>query len=130
MGNVDPTPATRTWTYVDVNSPDTSIDIGPEEETEGTIAVFEFTGEDINGQVLFDFECSLDGADFTPCTSPHTVEGLTIGAAQLPGALREPERRRRLDARALRVADHPAARRRPARHVHRLPAAGPSPART
>ena len=80
MGNVDPTPATRTWTYVDVNSPDTSIDIGPEEETEGTIAVFEFTGEDFNGQILFDFECSLDNADFTPCTSPHTVEGLTIGA--------------------------------------------------
>ena len=35
MGNVDPTPATRTWTYVDVNSPDTSIEVGPEEETEG-----------------------------------------------------------------------------------------------
>ena len=80
FGNVDRTPATRTWTYVDVNSPDTSIDIGPEEETEGTIAVFEFTGEDFNGVVLFDFECSLDNADFTPCTSPHTVEGLSIGA--------------------------------------------------
>ncbi|HEV2950775.1 MAG TPA: hypothetical protein VGZ51_01625, partial [Actinomycetota bacterium] len=26
MGNVDPTPATRSWFYVDINSPDTSID--------------------------------------------------------------------------------------------------------
>ena len=29
MGNVDPTPATRTWTYVDINSPDTSIEHRP-----------------------------------------------------------------------------------------------------
>ena len=79
MGNVDPTPATRTWTYVDINSPDTSIELAPEEETEGTIAIFEFTGEDINGNVLFDFECSLDGEDFLPCSTPHTVEGLTVG---------------------------------------------------
>ena len=79
MGNVDPTPATRTWTYVDVNSPDTSIDIGPEEETEGTVAIFEFTGEDFHGNMLFDFECSLDGEDFKPCVSPVTVEGLAIG---------------------------------------------------
>ncbi len=79
-GNVDPTPATRTWTYVDVNSPDTSIEIGPEEETEGTIAVFEFTGEDYTGVILSDFECSLDNADFAHCESPVTIEGLTIGA--------------------------------------------------
>jgi hypothetical protein len=79
MGNVDPTPATRSWMYVDINSPDTSIEIGPEEETEGTVAIFEFLGEDFHGNALFDFECSLDGEDFRPCTSPHVVEGLTIG---------------------------------------------------
>ena len=39
--------------------------------------------------------------------------------ARLPGARGQPVRRRRLDAGALRVADHPAARPRPAGHVHR-----------
>ena len=79
MGNVDPTPATRTWTYVDINSPDTGIIVGPEEETEGTVAIFEFDGEDFHGNMLFDFECSLDGEDFKPCTTPHVVEGLGLG---------------------------------------------------
>ncbi|HEV2951507.1 MAG TPA: hypothetical protein VGZ51_05350, partial [Actinomycetota bacterium] len=80
MGNVDPTPAKREWTYVDLNAPETSIEIGPEEETEGTIAVFEFLGEDpITGLPVEDFECSLDEGDFLPCTSPYTVEGLTVG---------------------------------------------------
>ena len=79
MGNVDPTPATRSWTYVDLTAPDTEIEIGPEEETEGTIAVFEFLGEDPLGMPVLDFECSLDEADFTPCTSPLTVENLSLG---------------------------------------------------
>ena len=100
MGNVDPTPAMRTWTYVDINAPETSIEFAPEEETEGTIAYFEFTGEDpITGQVLFDFECSLDGADFTPCTTPSHGRGPDRRAAQLPGARDQPVRHRRLDVR-------------------------------
>ena len=131
MGNVDPTPATRTYTYVDVNSPDTSIDIGPEEETEGTIAYFEFSGEDINGMILFDFECSLDGDDFLPCYLAAHGRGPDRRPAQLPGARGEPVRRRRLDSGARRVADHPADRHRSAGHVHRgARRPGTSPART
>ena len=94
MGNVDPTPAKRSWTYVDLNAPETEIEIGPEEETEGTIAVFEFLGEDpITGQPIEDFECSLDESDFVPCTSPHTVEGLDDRPARVPGPRGRPERR-------------------------------------
>ena len=78
-GNMDPTPAKYTWTYVDILAPDTEIDLGPEEETEATIATFTFLGEEENGMQVFDFECSLDGADFTYCTSPHEIEGLTVG---------------------------------------------------
>ncbi|HEV2950641.1 MAG TPA: hypothetical protein VGZ51_00940, partial [Actinomycetota bacterium] len=80
FGNVDPTPAKQTWTYIDVTAPETSIEVEPPaEETEGTIAIFEFIGEAIDGSPVFDFECALDGADFQYCTSPHTIEHLTVG---------------------------------------------------
>ena len=79
FGNVDPTPAKRIWTYIDVTAPETSIELGPESETEGTIAIFEFIGETIEGMPVFDFECSLDGAQFEYCTSPHTIENLSVG---------------------------------------------------
>ena len=45
-GNVDPTPATRTWTIIDISAPDTTIDLGPEEETTETTATFDFSGEE------------------------------------------------------------------------------------
>ena len=78
-GNVDPTPATRTWTVVDVSAPDTSIELGPEEETQETSATFEFIGEEPDGTIVDEFECSLDGGDFVACTSPHTIHGLSGG---------------------------------------------------
>ena len=131
MGNVDPTPATRTWTYVDVNAPDTSIEIGPEEETEGTIAIFEFIGEDpMTGQMLFDFECSLDGADFAPCTSPHTVEGLTVGPHIFQVRAVSPSGVVDSTPELFEWLVIPPDRPGPARHVHRPPPARPSPART
>ena len=82
--NVDPTPAKRVFTVVDLAAPETSIDLGPQEETTATTAMFTFTGEvELTGQPVFDFQCSLDGADFTPCTSPHSVEGMTVGPHSL-----------------------------------------------
>jgi parallel beta-helix repeat protein len=80
MGNKDPTPAVRSWTVTNLTAPDTSIEFGPEEESEGTVAMFEFIGqEELTDAPVFDFECSLDGEDFRPCTNPHLVENLTLG---------------------------------------------------
>ena len=77
--NVDPTPATRTWTVVDVSAPDTSIESGPNSETEATSATFTFLGEEENGTAVNAFECALDSGDFAPCSPPHTVDGVGPG---------------------------------------------------
>ena len=90
-GNVDPTPATRTWTVVDLSAPDTSIELGPDSETEATSATFEFTGEEeLTGEPVFEFECSLDNAEFVACTSPHQVTGLAGRPARLAGPRQGP----------------------------------------
>jgi CSLREA domain-containing protein len=73
--NVDDTPATRTWTTVDTTAPETSIDSGPASPTEDTTASFTFS----SGEAGVTFECSLDGASFTACSSPHTVNDLSVG---------------------------------------------------
>jgi parallel beta-helix repeat protein len=88
-GNVDPTPAVRIWRLVDVTPPDTSIDSGPDSvepgqpvppEQQGGIATFTFSGfEELSGEAVFNFECSLDGADFVPCTSPLTITNVPDG---------------------------------------------------
>ncbi len=79
-GNVDPTPAIHNWTIVDFTAPDTSIDLGPNSETTETTATFEFTAVFDVAEAGATFECSLDGADFSACTSPYTVTGLSDGA--------------------------------------------------
>ncbi|MFP2905142.1 Ig-like domain-containing protein, partial [Pyxidicoccus sp. 3LFB2] len=73
LGNVDVTPASHTW-RVDLTAPETtltSIAASPNQAT----ATFHFTSEDGAS-----FECGLDGAPFTPCTSPATFANLTDGA--------------------------------------------------
>jgi 3-deoxy-D-arabino-heptulosonate 7-phosphate (DAHP) synthase len=70
VGNVDPTPASYTWT-VDLTPPDTTIVSGPPVRTNATSATFDFSSE--TGAT---FECSLDGAAFTPCSDPVTFTGL------------------------------------------------------
>ncbi|MFY0526237.1 adventurous gliding motility protein AgmC [Archangium gephyra] len=70
VGNVDPTPASYTWT-VDLTPPDTTIVSGPPVRTNATSATFDFSSE-----AGATFECSLDGAAFTPCTDPVTFTGL------------------------------------------------------
>ncbi len=74
-GNVDVTPATRTWTTVDVTAPETSIDTGPEDPTEATTASFTFSSDDPAAT----FECALDGAAFAACTTPHELTGVVVG---------------------------------------------------
>ncbi len=59
-GNVDPTPATASFT-VDTTAPDTTITSGSAD------AVFTFTSDDAEAS----FGCSMDGAPFEACTSPY-----------------------------------------------------------
>jgi hypothetical protein len=74
-GNLDPTPATRTWT-VDTVAPETVLDpSGPSGNTTAATATFTFSSEP--GAV---FNCRLDNqAINTSCTSPVTYSGLSLG---------------------------------------------------
>jgi len=78
VGNADPTPATYTWTVApapaDTTPPDTSIDLAPDASTVSTDATFRFSA----GEPDATFECSLDGAAFSPCTSPTAYVGLWV----------------------------------------------------
>jgi hypothetical protein len=75
-GNIDPTPASYSWT-IDATPPDTSI--GPTEPaalTNATSATFDFSSTEAGST----FECSRDGGAFTACTSPKTYSGLAGGS--------------------------------------------------
>jgi CSLREA domain-containing protein len=78
-GNVDQTPASRAWTVVDVTAPDTLLDATPEPESESASATFAFSADPAD-EPGTTFVCSLDNADFTPCTSPLTLTGLAVGS--------------------------------------------------
>ena len=71
-GNVDPTPASYTWTIVDETAPETTIGSGPVDPTSSTTASFTFSASEAGST----FECSLDGAPFAMC-------GLTADYAEL-----------------------------------------------
>lgn len=73
-GNTDPTPASHTWTIM--APPDTAVDSAPDATTTATDASFAFSS-DVSGAT---FQCALDGAAFTACTSPVSYTGLGIGA--------------------------------------------------
>jgi large repetitive protein len=68
-GNVDGSPATRTWT-ADTTPPNTTLASGG--------PPFSFTASESNSS----FECSLDGGAWTACTAPHAVTGLPAGSHQ------------------------------------------------
>ena len=77
-GNVDPTPASVFWS-VDTIPPATEIQQRPPAEDRSTSATFVFGSVD-NVNLPRSFECSLDGAEFALCNSPHTVSGLARGS--------------------------------------------------
>ena len=83
-GNVDPTPASRTWTVVAPTAPETQIVAGPDATTSSTTASFGFSSEP--GAT---FECSLDNAAFAPCPSPPVYENLSVGNHQLRVAAKD-----------------------------------------
>ena len=72
-GNVDPSPATRTWA-VDTTAADTSIVSGPTGAVRSTSASFGFTATQAGS-----FECKLDAGAWAACTSPTAYSGLTQG---------------------------------------------------
>jgi hypothetical protein len=59
----------------DISAPETVITSGPDSASTSTEATFVLASNEVGAT----FECSLDGAEFTPCTSPVLYTGLSIG---------------------------------------------------
>ena len=72
-GNTSPV-ATDTYD-LDATAPETTIDVGPSGIVQTPDVTFEFSSDDPTAG----FECSLDDAGFTPCTSPLDITGLSDG---------------------------------------------------
>ncbi len=75
-GNVDPTPAVYNWTR-DATAPDTVITDQPENPSSSTGATFTFVCVNDLGCT---FECNLDSAGFSVCSSPKTYSNLIGGS--------------------------------------------------
>jgi hypothetical protein len=73
-GNVDPTPAQRSWS-IDTTSPNTTITSGPAVVTNDTTATLAFTATEAAA-----FQCTLDGAAYSACTSPASFAALSNGS--------------------------------------------------
>ena len=80
-GNVDPTPASHSWTSVaDTVPPQTAMLTGPVTPTIEPDVEFTFSGTDnATPELLVVFECSVDGGVFEPCDSPESVQGIDPG---------------------------------------------------
>jgi hypothetical protein len=79
-GNVDLTPAARTWTVdtappPDTTPPDTTITAAPPASTQATAASFSFSATEPGSS----FECRLDGGAWAACSSPKEHAGLAVG---------------------------------------------------
>ncbi|NMO15162.1 hypothetical protein HPC49_05895 [Pyxidicoccus fallax] len=86
VGNVDPTPATYTWT-INNGPPDTSIVNKPPGLTRLSSATFSFGSTEAGVA----YECSLDMSGvFTPCTNPVTFDNLAQGWRTLHVRARDP----------------------------------------
>lgn len=73
-GFTDVVPDLGFRTYIQV--PDTTITARPSERTNSTNASFSFTSSEADST----FQCSLNDAVFTACTSPQSYSGLADGA--------------------------------------------------
>jgi hypothetical protein len=74
VGNVDPTPASRTWT-VDTVAPDTSITSHPVDPSNTQSPSFSFSATE-----SATFQCRVDGGAFGSCSSPYSASSLTEGS--------------------------------------------------
>ena len=80
-GNMELTPATTSWTFVDNTPPTMSIPSPPADPSYLPSVSIAFTGSDTSGaDGIHLFECQLDGGGFAPCGSPATYSGLSVGA--------------------------------------------------
>jgi hypothetical protein len=75
-GNVDSTPASRTWTVQDTTPPDTTITSGPSGTVAGSSASFGFSSTETGST----FQCSLDSGAYAACTSPKAYASLAAGS--------------------------------------------------
>ncbi len=73
-GNTDSTPVSHSWT-IDTSLPNATITVKPVLVTKQTTATFSFSSNKANAT----FECSLDNAAYTTCTSPKAYTGLLEG---------------------------------------------------
>jgi hypothetical protein len=77
--NVDATPAVRNWVVLGV--PNTIIDTHPPAETTAASGQFTFHSDHTAAQGVT-FQCSVDGSEWVPCTSPFTAGPLEAGDPQ------------------------------------------------
>jgi hypothetical protein len=81
-GNVDATSASRTFTVdvppppQDTTPPNTTIDSGPSGTIKQNSATFAFSSSEANST----FQCKLDSAAFSACSSPKKYTGLANGS--------------------------------------------------
>ena len=78
-GNLDGSPASYEWT-VDTEAPDAQIANHPAAFSNSAVATFQFSGEDGAGSGVASFQCKLDEASFTACSSGVEYTGLSEGA--------------------------------------------------
>jgi hypothetical protein len=75
-GNLDPSPSSHAWT-IDATPPGTTIGpSAPASLTTATGATFDFSSSEPGST----FQCSLDGAAFTSCSSPKSYSALADGS--------------------------------------------------
>jgi hypothetical protein len=72
--NVDPTPATRSFT-VDTTAPDTTLGSHPKPKTKSRKATFTFSASEAGSSFL----CSFDGKPYAACSGSFTTPKLTRG---------------------------------------------------
>jgi hypothetical protein len=74
VGNVDPTPASVTWTVTDTTPPETTLSSAPAGTTTAHEAAITFTASEQAA-----FECSLDGSAWASCAAPASYSALADG---------------------------------------------------
>jgi hypothetical protein len=73
-GNIDPTPASHSWT-IDATPPDTTVTDGPANNSSPNVS-FSFTSNEAGAT----FACRMDSGSWQACTSPRSYTNLAAGS--------------------------------------------------